>query len=261
MREGVKRALAALPGGRAAGATFLIYHRVGGGSRDESDVGSEAFRAQVDALMDQRVVAIDDAADALDRGDTDHRVVLTFDDGFRDVYDHAWPLLRERRLPFTVYLTTAYVGGVMGWEGSTARDRSAPALTWHQLREMVDSGLCTIGNHTHSHVRPEQLNTDEVDRCTEIIEQRLRVYPRHFAYTWGVPVPAMEQALRDRFRTAATGRLGRNLPGTDPVRFSRVPVRRTDPIEFFEAKVHGGLLPERAYAALVAAAKRTGVRA
>ena len=42
----------------------------------------------------------------------------------------------------------------MRWEGSTAREQGAPALTWDQLREMVDSGLCTVGNHTHTHVRP-----------------------------------------------------------------------------------------------------------
>ena len=50
-------------------------------------------------------------------------MVLTFDDGFADVHDHAWPLLRERGLPFTIYLTTAYVGGPMRWEGSTAKEQ------------------------------------------------------------------------------------------------------------------------------------------
>ncbi len=260
MREGIKRALATVSGGRAAGATFLIYHRVGGGSSDELDVSAADFRDQVDVLGDYPVAAIDDAVDALGRNDTRHRVVLTFDDGFRDVYDHAWPLLRERRLPFTVYLTTGYVGGTMRWEGSTARDQGAPGLAWDQLREMVDSGLCTVGNHTHSHVPPNQLSADELDRCSEAVEQNLNVVPRHFAYTWGVPVPAMEQALRERFRTAATGHLGRNRPRTEPMRFDRVPVRRTDPIEFFRAKLHGGLLPERTYAGLVTTAKRAGLR-
>lgn len=257
----MKRALATVPGGSPHGATFLIYHRVGGGSIDELDVGLDAFREQVDVLADQPVVAIDDAVDALARGDEAHRVVLTFDDGFRDVYDHAWPLLRERGLPFTIYLTTKYVGGPMQWDGSTAKGQGAPALEWDHLREMVGSGLCTIGNHTHSHVGPDELTADELDRCSEVVSQRLGVTPQHFAYTWGVPVPALEPALRERFRTAATGELGRNTENTDAMLLHRVPVRRTDPLEFFRAKLERGLLAERSYAGLVAFAKKVGARA
>ena len=261
MREAVKRGLAVLPGGRPVGASLLIYHRVGGRSRDELDVGVEAFAEQLDALAGHDVVPLDDAADAVEAGDDRHRVVLTFDDGFADVYENAWPLLRERALPFTIYLTTAYVGGAMRWEGSTAKEQGAPGLTWDQLREMVDSGLCTIGNHTHTHVRPEELTSDELDRCNELVEQQLGVVPRHFAYTWGVPVPELAPELAARFRTCATGEVGRNEPGAaDPLRWARIPVRRSDPLAFFEAKLRGRLLPERIYAQVVAGAKRVGVR-
>lgn len=261
MRERIKTLLAAAPQRAAAGATFLIYHRVSGTTADELDLSPASFRAQVDELAERPVESIDDACQALHRNDAEDRVVLTFDDGFRDMYENAWPLLRERRLPFTIYLTTAYVGGRLSWEGSTAREQGAPALTWEQLREMRDSGLCTIGNHTHTHVRPELLDTNELDQCTEIIDQELGVAARHFAYTWGVPVPSMEPELAKRFVTCATGKLGRNLPTTDPVRYLRVPVRRTDPIGFFRAKLRGNLLPERTYGALVAAAKRAGAHA
>ena len=207
------------------------------------------------------MVPIGEAVDRLERGDRQPSVVLTFDDGFRDVHEHAWPLLREARLPFTVYVATAYVGGTMHWEGSTARDTGAPALDWDQLAEMVDSGLCTIGNHTHDHVRPERLTEEQLDRCSAVLVERLGVRPEHFAYTWGVPVPALEPALRARFRSATTGELGRNLPGQDPMRLRRVPVRGSDPMPFFAAKLRGALRPERAYAEVVGLAKRAGARA
>ncbi len=184
--------------------------------------------------------------------------MLTFDDGFRDVYENAWPLLREARLPFTVYVATGYIGGTMHWEGSTARDTGAPALSWDQLAEMVDSGLCTIGNHTHDHVRPEVLDEAQLDRCTAALDEHLGVTPEHFAYTWGIPVPRMEAALRARFRSATTGDLGRNLPGQDPMRLNRVPVRGTDPLPFFEAKLRGGLLAEKAYGGIVGAGQAGG---
>jgi len=248
-----------MPGsGVAAGATLLIYHRVGGGTTNELDLTPVAFAEQVSLLADHDVLSLDDALDRLDASDARPSVVLTFDDGFEDVYDHAWPLLRRLGLPFTIYLASGYVGGTMRWEGATAKGVPGRGLSWADLRTMVDSGLCTVGNHTHTHVRPEHLTADELDACTEAVERHLGVTPRHFTYPWGIPVAAMEHALRDRFRSASTGELGRNLPGADPMRLRRVPVRRTDPASFFRAKLGGDLGPERAYARVVGLAK--GVR-
>jgi peptidoglycan/xylan/chitin deacetylase (PgdA/CDA1 family) len=261
VRTLLKRALARFSSRRrASGVTILTYHRVGGGSPDELDLDAAAFSAQVDVLADADVVSLDEATRRLDVGDRAPCVVLTFDDGFADVYHNAWPLLRQRRLPFTLFLATKYVGGQMQWPGSTAMADGA-ALSWAQVSELVSSGLCTIGNHTHSHVPPQQLTCDELDVCSAGIERHLGVRPQHFAYPWGVPVDHMQTEMRRRFRTAATGVAGRNLPGRDLMRLRRVPVRRTDPLEFFRAKLTGLLVPERTYGVLVASVKRAGLSA
>lgn len=258
VRTTLKTVLARAASGHAAeGLSMLVYHRIGGGTSDERDVTVDAFRAHVDVLRRHRVVSLDQALEELAATDASPKIVITFDDGFADVYTRAWRLLAEQGLPFTLYLSTAYVGGVMHWEGSTAAPE--PALSWDQLDELAASPLVTIGNHTHTHAHPAALTTEELDRCSAVITQRLGVTPQHFAYPWGVPVPAMEAALRERFRSAATGELGRNLPGTNPLRLRRIPVRGTDPPRFFAAKLTGRLLPERAYAAIVATAKRVGI--
>jgi peptidoglycan/xylan/chitin deacetylase (PgdA/CDA1 family) len=245
---------------RPVGATLLIYHRIGGGTGDELDVPTEAFDRQLRLLEQHEVIPLDAALDRLDSGDTEPCVVLTFDDGFDEVYAHAWPLLRERRLPFTVYLASGYVSQSMVWEGSRAKGASGKGMSWQQLTEMVDSGLCTVGNHTHRHVRPESLTVEELDACTEAVRSHLGVTPRHFTYPWGTPVPAIEEVLRSRFRSASTGRLGRNLPDTDRMRLMRVPVRQSDPDSFFAAKLTGGLGAERAYAGIVRVGKALGLR-
>lgn len=245
----------------ARGCTVLIYHRVGGGTPDERDLALGDFVAQMRLLADgHEVVSLDEGLDALDAGDDRPTVVLTFDDGFADVLDPALPVLAEHGLPFTVYLATDYLGREMHWDGSTA-SAPGPALSWSGVEVLMASGLCTIGNHTHRHVRPEVLTENDVDECSDAIAQRLGVVPRHFAYPWGIPVPVMEPALRTRFRSAVTGDLGRNIPGVDPLRLRRVPVRGSDPIEFFAAKLDGRLGPERTYGALVAAAKKAGLSA
>ncbi|MFP5334346.1 MAG: polysaccharide deacetylase family protein [Actinomycetes bacterium] len=261
MRTALKSLLAplgAVPPPR--GATLLTYHRVGGGSTDELDVTREDFARQVDLLSGADVVDLDSALGRLATGDSRACVVITFDDGFADVHANAWPLLRRAGLPFTLYLSTAFVGGTMSWEGSTAT-AAGDALTWRQVEEMVASGLCTVGNHTHRHCRPEDLDSGEVDRCGDEVEARLGIRPRHFAFTWGVPVPRMSAELRSRFVSAATGAVGRNLPGADTLLLRRIPVRRTDPLPFVRTAVSGGLAPQHAYEHLVRTAKRMGARA
>jgi peptidoglycan/xylan/chitin deacetylase (PgdA/CDA1 family) len=262
VRATIKQQLARLErGDPAPGLTALVYHRVGGGSTDERDVSTADFEAQMRALRSYSVQPLDQAVVKLRAGDASPSVVLTFDDGFLDVHTNAWPVLRDAGLPFTIYVATGYVGGTMHWEGSTAKDTGAPALTWDQLGQMVDSGLCTLGNHTHNHVRPEMLDDAQLERCSAEMQQRLGVRPEHFAYTWGVPVPRMETTLRGHFTSAATGEIGRSLPGQDLMRLKRIPVRGSDPLPFFEAKLRGRLLPERSYSSLVAFAKRAGVSA
>ncbi|HUG84211.1 MAG TPA: polysaccharide deacetylase family protein [Euzebya sp.] len=262
-RGRIKSALARL-GGRdatpAAGLTTLIYHRIGGDTPDERDCATADFAAHCEVLARHRVVPLDQALAELADGDDRPKVVLTFDDGFADVESTALPLLRHHGLPFTLYVATAYVGGLMHWDGSTAK-APGPALTWAQLETLALEPLCTIGNHTHTHARPEKLTVEELEACTDALQRHLGVAPRHFAYTWGIGVPAMEGHLRVRFASAVTGRLGRDHPGADPIHLHRVPVRQTDPIDFFQAKLTGRLLPERSYAAIVAAAKRVGLTA
>lgn len=263
-RRGARRRLKhALAGaGRttpASGASLLIYHRIGGGTSDELDLPMADFEAQLDRLASHDVVSLDAALDRLDAGDTRPSVVLTFDDGFDDVHANAWPLLRERALPFTVYLASGFIGETMLWEGSTAKEHSGRGMTWQQLGELTESGLCTIGNHTHHHVRPEVLTEAELDACTEAIQHHLGITPQHFTYPWGIAVAAMEPHLRRRFRSASTAVLGRNLPGTDRMRLRRVPVRQSDPESFFAAKLTGALGPERAYAAAVRLGKAVGL--
>ncbi len=256
LRRGLKRALAALGGrGEPQGATLLIYHRVGGGTSDELDLPTAQFELQLDLLAGHDVVSLDTALDRLDAGDASPSVVLTFDDGFEDVYQNAWPLLRDRGLPFSIYLASAFVGATMRWEGSTAAGAPGRGLTWDQLAEMVESGLCTVGNHTHRHVRPQEITAAEVDECSNAVYSHLGVTPQHFTYPWGIIEPTVEPLLRERFRSASTGELGRNLPETDRMRLVRIPVRQSDPPEFFDQKFSGSMVPERVYGLVVAAAK------
>jgi len=69
----------------------------------------------------------------------DKTAAITFDDGYRSIHDTAYPMLKARGWPFTVFVN------------SEPHDRHQPSfMTWEQLREMSSHGA-TIANHTVSH--------------------------------------------------------------------------------------------------------------
>ena len=238
MRTSVKRGLARAASRRPAqGATVLIYHRVGGGSPDERDLAVSEFEAQLDALDGHDVVSLDEAMDRLDAGDRSPGVVLTFDDGFADVHANAWPLLRERGLPFTLYLATGYVGATMHWDGSTAK-AAGPALTWDQVEEMAASGLCTVANHTHMHVRPERLSEAELDACDAEVEQRLGVRPGTSPTRGESRCPPWSRRLRRAIAAPSPASSAATCPAATRCGCAACPVRRTDPHRVLPRQAH-----------------------
>jgi hypothetical protein len=216
---------------------ILGYHRVGVGDA-EIDMPVRTFARQLDLLSAEGEVRSLD--DALDDGGA---IVITFDDGTRDFYERVLPMLVERRLPVLLYLATAMTEDPepLGL---------GPGLTWSMIEEAVASGFVTIGSHTHRHANLARLDSREADeemrRSKELIEDRLSLPCRHFAYPWGVASHDADQVARRLFDTAALDGWRTNRWGQiDPHRLGRTPILKSDGVAFFRLKAKGMLDGER----------------
>jgi peptidoglycan/xylan/chitin deacetylase (PgdA/CDA1 family) len=214
---------------RAGDLVILLWHRVGIGGR-EIDVASASFEEQMAMLAEAGEVR--ELEDALRLGTGG--VVVTFDDGYRDFHELALPVLVRHRIPAVLYLATGLVDG------------GPDALSWSQLNEASSTGLVTIGGHTHGHTdlsrANQQVADGEMRRCKDLIEDRLGVACRHFAYPWAVGSPAADRTARRLFDSAALDAWRTNRRGrTDPYRLGRTPVLRSDGDLFFRWKARGML--------------------
>jgi peptidoglycan/xylan/chitin deacetylase (PgdA/CDA1 family) len=216
---------------RPGDLVILLYHRVGDGP-GEIELPEVDFERQLAYLAEhEHVLSLDEAL----AGRHDGGVVLTFDDGTRDFYERALPLLRRYRIPALLYLATALVA-----------EDGGDGVSWSQLGEALDAGLVTVGSHTHSHAdlsrADEAQSADEMRRSKELIEDHLGVACRHFAYPWAVGSRAARRVARRLFDSAALDAWRTNRRGrTDPHRLGRTPVLASDGYTFFRAKVHGML--------------------
>jgi peptidoglycan/xylan/chitin deacetylase (PgdA/CDA1 family) len=244
-RKAVKAAV--LPGGivsrrRPGDVVILLYHRVGGRG-GEIDLPAALFERQLQTLVERdRVLTLDQALAGLALREASSGqgggVVVTIDDGYRDFHDTVLPLLVRYHVPAVLYLATGLVAGEGGGEPD--------ALTWSQLAEAVATGLVTVGAHTHDHTdlsrAPERVCQEEMARSKGLVEERLGVACRHFAYPWAVASPVADRVARRVFDSAALDAWRVNRAGaTDPWRLGRTPVLASDGLAFFRAKVQGRL--------------------
>jgi peptidoglycan/xylan/chitin deacetylase (PgdA/CDA1 family) len=151
-------------------------------------------------------------------------VVLTFDDGFRDVFEHALPLLRQNRLHSIVFLVSDMVGKSNEWQ-QILGDVVEPLMDEVQVREWLASGQ-EIGSHTKTHPWLTHLSLDaareQITASKKSLEDRFGVRVDHFCYPYG----DWNQAVRDLiieagYKTACTTHPGINTPQTPPFELKR----------------------------------------
>lgn len=223
----------------------LGWHRVdayGGGVSTRRDV----FERQLDVLdaWGARVFSLGDGVQLLANGRLPERAVcLTFDDGYASTIDTAWPLLRKRSYPATMFVVTDYLDGDrhFQWDALGSNDPRARLVDRTAVRDVFADGLL-IGSHTASHPwlphLPGPQIDDELSRSRAVLEDLLGVPVDTLAYPkggWSAQV--WQSAARAGYTIGATTDRGRNSRRREPLllRRSLVP----DSVEDFRLMLDG----------------------
>ncbi len=148
----------------ADSAVFLQYHHVSDKTPAVTSIRPDRFKEHLNYLDSNgyQVKDIVETTKAIQNGKSlpDKTVVITFDDAYLNIYENAFPLLKEKGWPFTLFVSTEPVDRNFG-----------KFLNWDQLREMAESGA-TIANHTVSHDHlPEKLDKETNDQWLARIRQ------------------------------------------------------------------------------------------
>jgi peptidoglycan/xylan/chitin deacetylase (PgdA/CDA1 family) len=205
----------------------LAYHSV-----DESgsllSIRPSAFREHLTHMRAENWESLsvaDYAAQPPGRGAGKRRVLITFDDGYRNFYDRAFPLLKEFGFKATVFVPVDFVGKKPLWferdEGLTrpmldhlalsgaerltlehtmASQLSEPLMSWSQLSELVASGI-DIQSHSAGHaflpILPAPQLAEDLSRSRRVLEDRLGQPVHAIAYPYGGCNAAVARAARE----------------------------------------------------------------
>lgn len=210
---------------RPAGVPIFTFHSLDS-RRDLCAMPPGVFRRGIERLHARgfRTVTLDEVVARLRRaGELPRRaVVLAFDDGYRSVYDEAFPILREHGMTATLFLTV----GRPGTTGDRLPElQGRPMLAWPEIREMQGAGF-GVGAHSLTHPDLTCLSTAEVDdeirTSKAIIEDRLGTSVTSFAYPGGRFDARSHALARELFASACSDALGLVGPRSDPWALERV---------------------------------------
>ena len=177
--------IAELPGGQYSGDDYipiLTYHYIRELPGDDDPLGQnlsvspENFAGQMAYLKSAGYESM--TFDNLRAGRIPEKpVIITFDDGYEDAYQNAFPVLKENGMIGVFYVITGYVG----------RDLY---LTWNQISEMSDDGM-VFGSHTVNHPDLTSANLsgakimEELTLSKRALEERLKKDINDFCYPSG----------------------------------------------------------------------------
>jgi len=160
------------------GIISLMYHRFEENKYPSTNIKINDFLEHLKIIEKNNIKFVNpnNFEDDLKNNKTQRKILLTIDDGFLSFYNKAWPVLKEKKIPFILFVSTREVGAFN-------------YMTWDQIREISKENFVEIGNHSHTH---EYLVDEKNETIKEDIEKSIAIFKKElgknsdfFSYPFG----------------------------------------------------------------------------
>ena len=155
-----------------------MYHRFEESKYPSTNIQLDVFKEQLTIIENEGIKFIHprDLKKNLSENKKERKILLTIDDGLLSFYENAWPILKEKKIPFILFVNTREVGAFN-------------YMNWSQILELNKADHVEIGNHSHSHEylvdeNPETIKND-ILKSIEIFNKKLGKNSNFFSYPFG----------------------------------------------------------------------------
>ena len=155
-----------------------MYHRFEENKYPSTNIRINEFINHIKILEDNEFLFINpkNFEEELKNNKFQKKILLTIDDGFESFYKNAWPILKKKKIPFILFVSTREVG-VFNY------------MTWDQIREISKEDFVEIGNHSHTHEYLVDENKDtiiaDIKKSISIFKKELGANSEFFSYPFG----------------------------------------------------------------------------
>ena len=160
------------------GIISLMYHRFEENKYPSTNIRIKEFINHIKILEDNKFHFVDpkNFENELKNNKTQRKILLTIDDGFESFYKNAWPILKRKKIPFILFVSTREVGAFN-------------YMTWDQIREISKEEFVEIGNHSHTHEylvdENKEIIINDIKKSISIFNKELGKNSEFFSYPFG----------------------------------------------------------------------------
>ena len=174
------------------GILSIMYHRFDEDKYPSTNINMEIFKKQIELIEKQKINFINPNNFKLNFNvpKLKKEILLTIDDAFISFYQNAWPYLKDKKIPFILFVSTEAVGkyGYMDWK---------------QIKELEKEDFVFIGNHSHSHEYLVEYSftkfKNDIDSSIKIFIENIGYNPSFFSYPFGEYSLEQEKYISSKF--------------------------------------------------------------
>jgi poly-beta-1,6-N-acetyl-D-glucosamine N-deacetylase len=155
-----------------------MYHRFEENKYPSTNIKLNDFKEHLKIIEKNKINFINpqNFENELKNNKTQRKILLTIDDGYSSFYENAWPILKQKKIPFILFISTREVG-------------SFNYMTWAQIKELSKENFVEIGNHSHTHEYLVDENNDlikkDIKKSISIFNDKLGKNSNFFSYPFG----------------------------------------------------------------------------
>ena len=160
------------------GILSLMYHRFNENKYPSTNIQMDVFKQHIEIIKSLEYDFFDpnDLKKNFHVKKENKKILITIDDAFSSFYEFAWPYLKEKKIPFILFVSTEAVG-------------KNGYMTWKQIKELEKEPNTYIGNHSHSHDYLVDLKNNnfinDIDIANQTFINNIGYNPIFFSYPFG----------------------------------------------------------------------------
>ena len=160
------------------GILAIMYHRFEENKYPSTNIRLEIFRKQIELIKNKSMDFYNpkNLKENFNLPKNQKKILITIDDAFTSFYENAWPILKEKKIPFILFVSTEAVG-------------KKGYMNWNQIREIEKKNFAYIGNHSHSHDYLTKFSFEkflfDINKSKKIFKDELGYNPDFFSYPFG----------------------------------------------------------------------------
>ncbi|SHK76490.1 polysaccharide deacetylase family protein [Desulforamulus aeronauticus] len=234
---------------RLQGIPILMYHKVNPDPRTGGlglRVPPDKFEWQMKYLKRNgyETISLTDVLDHFEQGKhlPDKPIVITFDDGYKDNHDFAYPIMKKYGYTGTVFVVTQAIGNTNFFDVAKKLQPENKMMNWSEIREIAAGGF-VIGSHTVEHPRLAKVSPEvarqQIEESKRVLEQGLKKPVEVLAYPYGSYNDTVAEITKQAgYRAAVTTELGLAKADSNPYKLKRVRVTGRYSNEKFIEQLH-----------------------